>query len=68
MFRLLLQIIDIPAVLPLAHALVVVTAARLAADAIRVADKEGFDAMGLTEIDHLARALVTQIADTTFGA
>ncbi len=68
LFRLLLQIIDIPAVLPLAHALVVVAAGVLAADPIRVADKEGFDAMGLAEIDHLARALVTQIPDAAILA
>ena len=68
LFRLLLQIIDIPAVLPLAHALVVVTPRVLAADPVRVADKEGFDAMGLAEIDHLARALVTQIPDAAILA
>ena len=68
LFRLLLQVIDIPAVLPLAHALVVVASTIFAPDAIGVADKQRLDMMGLTEIDHLARALVAQVADAAHGA
>ena len=58
LFRLLLQIIDIPAVLPLAHALVVVAAGVLAADPIGVADEHGFHFMRLAEVHHLTGALM----------
>jgi hypothetical protein len=58
LFRLLLQVINIPAVLPLAHALVVVTPGVLASYPIGVADEKGFDAALLAEIHHLAGPLV----------
>ena len=58
LFRLLLQIIDIPAVLPLAHALVVVTPRVLATDPIGVADEHGFHFMRLAEVHHLTGALM----------
>ena len=68
LFRLLLQVIDVLAIFPLTHTLVVVAATLFAAHPVRVADKEGFDAMGLAEINHLARALVTQIPDAAPSA
>ncbi len=68
LFRLLVQGIAIPAVRPLAHALVVVTTTVLAPDAIGVADEKGGDAVLLTEIHHLARALVAEIPDAALLA
>ena len=68
LFRLLLQIIDIPAVLPLAHALVVVAAGVLAADPVGVADEHGFHFMFLTKIHHLAGPLVAQVTDAALSA
>ena len=58
LFGLLLQVINIPAVLPLAHALIVVTPGVLASYPVWIADKNGFDAAFLAEIHHLAGALV----------
>ena len=63
LFRLLLQVINIPAVLPLAHALIVVTPGVLASYPIGVADEKGFDAALLAEIHHLAGPLMAQVAD-----
>ena len=63
LFRLLLQVINIPAVLPLAYALVVVTPGVLASYPIGVADEKGFDAALLAEIHHLAGPLMAQVAD-----
>ncbi len=62
LFRLLLQIIDIPAVLPLAHALVVVTPRVLATDPIGVADEHRFHFMFLTKIHDLTGAFMAQVA------
>ena len=68
LFRLLLQVIDIPAVLPLAHALVVVTPGVLASYPIGVADEQGFDAALLAEIHHLAGPLMAQVPDAALLA
>ena len=63
LFRLLLQVIDVLAIPPLAHALVVVTPGVLASHPIRVADEHRFHFMRLAEIHHLAGSLMAQVTD-----
>ena len=59
---LLLEIVFIFAVLPLAHALVVMTPFVLAAHSVRIAHIEHLHLLRLTEVDHPVRALVPQVA------
>jgi len=47
------EIVDIPAVFPLGHALIVMASFVLTSDAMRITDEEGTDVLLLTEIDHL---------------
>ena len=61
------EIVDILAVLPLRHALVVMASFVLLADTVGVADEEGADLLLLAELDHLPGGLVAQIAHTTFN-
>ncbi|KIE57708.1 hypothetical protein A946_11790 [Methylacidiphilum kamchatkense Kam1] len=68
LFRLLFQILDILAVLPLAHTLIVVASSMLAANPVRVSDKKGFDATVLAEVHHRPGAFVAQVADAAFMA
>src|SRR5260370_6349292 len=56
------EIIDITAVLPLCHALVVMASFVLLAHPMRVADEEGTYLLTLAKLDHLARGLVPQVA------
>src|SRR5690242_4867345 len=62
------EIIDIFAVLPLRHALVVMAAFVLAAHAVRVADEEGANLLLLAKLDHLPRGLMAQVAHAPLDA
>ncbi len=55
------EIIDITAVLPLRHALVVMASFVLLAHPMRVADEEGINLLLYAEVKHLARGFVAQI-------
>lgn len=66
--RLLLQVIDTLAVSPLAQALVMVTATRLAPDTVRIAYKYRPNFMGFAEIHRLAGALLAGRAPAVHGA
>ncbi len=68
LFRLLLQVIDIPAVLPLAHALIVVTPGVLASYPIRVANEDRLHFMCLAEIHHLASPFMAEVIDAALSA
>ena len=59
LFALVSQIIDIPAVLPLGHALVVMASLVLPPDAMWVADEERADLLASAELDHLPGGFVT---------
>ena len=55
------QVVDVLAVLPLRHALVVVASFVLLPHAVRVADEEGINLLLYAEVKHLARGFVAQI-------
>ncbi len=58
------EIVDILAVLPLGHALVMMASFVLLPHAMRVADEEGANLLLLTKLDHLPGPLVAQVAYT----
>lgn len=62
------QIVDIPAVLPLRHALVVMASFVLPSDPVRIADEERPHLLFLTKRDHLPGRLVAQITHTPLDA
>lgn len=66
LFRLLLQVIDVPAIFPLAHALVVVAATVFSPNTIRVADEHRFHSMFLTKIHDLTGPFMAQVAHPAF--
>lgn len=67
-FRLLFQIVDVLPVLPLAHALVVVTATISAAGSVRVANENRLHPMRRTKIHYLPRSFMPQITDPTLAS
>ncbi len=64
LFAFVGQVVDVLAVLPLRHALVVVASSVLVAHTVRVADEKGADLLLLTKLNHLPGRLVAQIAHT----
>jgi hypothetical protein len=66
-FGLLSEIVDVFAVFPAGHALIVMPAIIVVAHAMRIADEERSDLVLNTEVDHLAGSLVAQVADTPLG-
>ena len=68
LFGFVREIVDVFAILPLAHALVVVLATILVADPMRITNEERAHLVFNTEVDHLASGLVTQITDAPFMA
>lgn len=63
LFGFVREIVDVFAILPLAHPLVVVLATILVADPMWIANEERAHLVFNTEVDHLASGLVTQITD-----
>ena len=61
-FALLLEILLVLAVLPLAHALVVMAPLVLSAHPVRIAHVERLHPLGSAEVDHMPRPLVPQVA------
>src|SRR5581483_11655794 len=65
-FALVGQVVDVPAVLPLGHPPVMVSPGQTVTHAVRVADIKAAYPLFATEIDHLSRAFVAQIAHLAF--
>jgi hypothetical protein len=61
------EIINVLAVFPQSHALIVVSAVVLVADAVRIPNEEGIDFLLNTKVDHLAGGLVAHIPNTTLS-
>ncbi len=66
--RLLLEIPDVFAVLPLAHPLVMMPSGGTVPHPMRVTDKEGADLLLLAEGNHFPGALMPQVADLALNA
>ncbi len=66
-FRFMGEIVDILAIFPPGHTLIVVSAMIPIAHAMRVADEQRSDPIGDTEIDDLPGCLMAQITDTTLS-
>ena len=62
------EIVDIFAILPLRHTLVVIPSLVLLAHVMRVADEERANLFFNTEVKHLARGFVAQVAHAPFDA
>lgn len=62
------EVVDVLAIFPQGHALIVVSASVLVAHAIRIANEEGTDLVLDTEVDDFAGGFVPQIANTPLGA
>ena len=60
------QIIDVLAIFPYGHPLIVVPTVILAADPMRIANEERADSLFDTKVDHFACGFVSQITDTAF--
>ncbi len=67
LLRFMRQVVDILAVFPLSHALVVVSAPAFAADAMRVSDEEGSHLVLDAKVDYPPRGFMAQITDTAFA-
>jgi hypothetical protein len=59
------EVVDVLAVFPQGHALIVVSAAVLLTDTMRIADEEYPDLLFHTKVDHSAGSFVPQITNTT---
>ena len=68
LFRFVGEIVDILAVFPQSHALIVVSAIVTVAHAMRIADEERSHLLLNTEVDDLASGFVPTITDTSFDA
>ena len=68
LFRFMGEIVDIFAVLPLRHALIMMPAGILLAYPMRITDKERAHLLRFAKVDHLARRLMPQITDTPLQA
>ncbi len=66
LFGFVSQVVDIPAIFPEGHPLVVVSATIVVADTMRIADEKRTDMLLLAEGNDLAGCLVPHIANTTF--
>jgi len=67
-FRFVSEIVDVFAILPQSHALIMVAAIITIAHAMRIADKEASHLMLNAEVSHLSRGLVSHVTDTPFRA
>jgi hypothetical protein len=68
LLSLMREVVDVAAILPLAHALIVVFATIVVADAVGITNEEGTNLVFDTKVDDLSRGFVTQITDTTLIA
>src|SRR5258708_3826970 len=65
---LLREVVLVPSVFPLTHALMVMPSARLVAHPMRISNEDRLDPLLLQEADDLARRLVPSVADLPLGA
>jgi hypothetical protein len=65
-FALVSEVVDILAIFPLSHALVVVSPIVFITDPMRIANEEGPDVLLDAEIDHFARGFVSQVTNPAF--
>jgi hypothetical protein len=61
------QIINVLAIFPQGHPLIVVPAIVLVTDPMRIANEEGAYLLFNTKIDHFTSSLVPHVTDTTFS-
>lgn len=61
------QVVDIFAIFPQGHALIVVPTAVLLADTVRIADEEGSNFLLDAEVNHFAAGFVPQVTDAPLG-
>lgn len=66
-FRLVGQVVNVLAIFPQGHALIVVPASVLIADTMRIANEEGSHLLLDTKVNHLAGSLVSQITNAPLG-
>ncbi len=66
LFRFVTQIVNIFAVFPQRHALIVVATSITSADTVRIADEEASYLMLNTEINHPSRGFVSHVPNTSF--
>ena len=59
------EVVDVLAIFPQGHTLIVVSAAVLPTDTMRIADEEAPDLVFHTKVDHFAGRFVPQITNTT---
>jgi hypothetical protein len=68
LFGFMGQVVNVFPILPQRHTLIMMPSSILIADAMRIADEERAHLVLNAEIDHLARRLMSLIADTPFSA
>ena len=61
------EIINVLAIFPQGHALIVKAATVFLPDAMRIPDEEGADLLFDTEVDHFPGGFVPQVTNTAFG-
>jgi putative transposase len=66
-FRFVGQVVNVFAIFPQRHALIVMSATLLVADTMRIAKKEGANVLLNTEVNHLAGGLVSQVTNAPLG-
>ena len=62
------QVVNILAIFPQSHALIVMPASILIADTMRIADEESSDLLLNTEVDHFAGGLVPHLPNAPLGS
>jgi hypothetical protein len=66
LFGFMREVVDILAILPQGHPLVVVTTRMAVTDAMRIPNEERANILFLAEVDHFAGSFVTQITNAAF--
>jgi hypothetical protein len=61
------EVVDVLAIFPASHALIVMAATVLLTDPMRIANEEGSDLLLHTKVNHFAGRFVSQIPNTTFS-
>lgn len=67
-FAFVSQVVDVLAIFPQGHTLIMVSAIVLVADPMRVANEEGPNLLFDTEVDHFTSGFVPQVTNTPLGA
>jgi hypothetical protein len=68
LFGFMREVVDVLAVFPQRHTVVMMASFILTADAVRVADEERANLLFNAEVDHLASGFVPQVAHAALGA